>query len=105
MPRQTRDLAQSRALKVILCDAHVLAFKALAQYFEDSAGDLINFRVLANCQRHVQWGSVRRLRLTLVSIEWNTVSSHAKRSITFVSSAEVTAAPTERMTSGEVWRR
>jgi len=47
MPCEARDLAQSWALRVSLCDAHILAFKALAQYFQDPARNLANLRILA----------------------------------------------------------
>lgn len=101
MPCQARDFAQSRALRLILCNAHVLAFKPLAEHFQDSTCNVADLGVLADGQSYEQQG-LKGLALTLVSIDWNTVSSHAKRSITFVLSAEVTAAPTERITKGEV---
>lgn len=101
MSRKTRNLTESWALWVILCDAHVFPFKTLTEYFENSAGNITYFWLLGECQLDV-CRSQRNKALTLGSMAWNTVSSQVKRSMTFVSKDEVIAAPTERTTRGDV---
>lgn len=48
--RQAGDFAQSRALRLALCDLHILALKALIEYFQDFASNLTNLGVLARCK-------------------------------------------------------